>query len=68
MDITKCKGNKCPIKYKCYRYTAKTSEYQSYFAETPFEINDGVFSCVMFWGKQAEGISNQLKDIVNGKL
>ena len=64
MDITKCSGDKCPIKESCHRYTAKAGEYQSYLIETPFEINDGVFSCDMFWGEQAEGILNQLKDIL----
>lgn len=35
-DITKCKGEDCPQKDKCYRFTAPESEMQSYFAESPF--------------------------------
>lgn len=62
-DITMCEGTDCPHKEKCYRYTAKPSEFrQSYFAEPP--IKDG--KCDHYWGEQAEAIWNQLKDIVNG--
>ena len=63
-DITLCGGTNCPHKEKCYRYTAKPSEFrQSYFAEPP--IKDG--KCDYYWGEQSEAIWNQLKDIVNGK-
>jgi hypothetical protein len=58
-DITMCVGTNCPHKEKCYRYTAKPSEYQSYFMEAP--IKDG--KCEMYWGETAELIWNQLKEI-----
>ena len=49
-DITMCKGqvggNICPYKDKCYRYTAKADEYQSYFADLP--LKDG--KCDYYWG------------------
>ena len=61
-DITKCKGEYCLLKEKCYRYTAKDNEYrQSYFMEIP--IKNGI--CDMYWGKQ--NIVSQLEDIVNNK-
>jgi hypothetical protein len=64
-DITLCVGTNCPYKEKCYRYTAKASEYrQSWFMKAP--IKDG--KCDMFWGENAEAIWNQLKDIVKGKV
>jgi hypothetical protein len=59
-DITKCKGQNCPIKDQCYRYTAKDSIWQSYFMESP--INDD--KCDMYWGENAESIFNQLKGIM----
>jgi hypothetical protein len=63
-DITMCPGTNCPQKEKCYRFTAKPSEYmQSYFMEAP--IKDG--KCDMYWGENADRIWNQLKDIVEGK-
>lgn len=30
MDICKCEGRDCPHKEKCYRFTAKASEWQTY--------------------------------------
>ena len=35
-DITMCKGEQCPMKERCYRFTATPSNYQSWFAEVPF--------------------------------
>jgi hypothetical protein len=67
-DITKCYGEGCPVKNKCYRYTAVASEYvQSYFAEAPGKREDGKFTCEMYWGDNAEIVRNQLKDITDGK-
>jgi len=62
-DITKCKGSvgaiNCPVKEKCYRFTAKADEYQSYFVDAP--IKDG--KCEYYWGENADNIFNQLKEI-----
>jgi hypothetical protein len=44
-DITKCKGDGCPLKELCYRYTSVASEYQSYFMTPP--IKDG--ECEHYW-------------------
>jgi hypothetical protein len=30
-DISKCRGNDCPLRNKCYRYLAIPSRWQSYF-------------------------------------
>jgi hypothetical protein len=65
MDITKCVGTDCSHKETCYRYTAPVTDFrQSWFCECPLK-SDG--SCDMYWGKNAERVFNQLKDIVNGK-
>jgi hypothetical protein len=67
-DITMCPGTDCPVKEKCYRFTANASEFiQSYFFEPPFEEKDGVFTCEMYWGENAESIWNKLKDITDDK-
>lgn len=34
-DISMCQDNECPVNKLCYRYTAKASDYQSYFASSP---------------------------------
>lgn len=47
-DITKCSGEKCPLKEKCYRYTAKADEYgQAYFIEVPFDKEKN--ECEHYW-------------------
>lgn len=45
-DITMCDGTGCPRKAQCYRYTARPSQRQSYFAKVPLNV-DG--SCDHFW-------------------
>jgi hypothetical protein len=59
-DISMCVGTNCPHKETCYRFTAKPSDYQSYFIYPP--VKDG--KCEMYWGKNAESVWNQLKEIV----
>lgn len=46
-DITMCAGDGCPVKENCYRYTAKASGRQSYFAMTPYDKG-----CVWFWDNE----------------
>ena len=67
-DITMCSGQDCPIKEKCYRFTApKNMIRQSYFAQSPGKTEDGEFICEMYWGKNSQSIWDKLKDITNGK-
>lgn len=45
-DITMCEGTDCPMKEKCYRFTAPINEYrQSYFVNVP--LKDG--ECEHYW-------------------
>jgi hypothetical protein len=44
-DITKCTGEGCELKETCYRFTAPTEMYQSFFFESP--IKDG--KCEYQW-------------------
>jgi len=56
-DISMCEGNECPLKQRCYRFTAIPNEYrQSYFIEPPY-IDD---ECDYFWD-----IDNNEKQIEN---
>ena len=59
-DITMCLGTECPHKETCYRFTAKPSDYQSYFMKPP--IKEG--KCEYYWGENAQSVWNQLKEIV----
>lgn len=61
--ITKCSGEGCPLKERCYRFTAEESWRKSYFIEVPFR--DG--ECKMYWSVSMLNIFNQLKEITNGR-
>jgi hypothetical protein len=63
-DISMCPGGDCPLKESCHRFTAKPSDYQTYFVDPPY-IDDG---CDMFWGNKSEQIYLNLWDIVNGNI
>ena len=39
-DITKCTGEGCPLKDKCYRFTCRPDYLQSYFVEVPYKDGD----------------------------
>jgi hypothetical protein len=67
-DITKCPGIGCPVKNDCYRFNAESGYRQSWFVKAPGEINEGKFTCDMYWGEQAEGIWNQLVEITKTDL
>lgn len=61
-DITKCKGEGCPLKEECHRYTAKDNLYrQSYFVETPFDFKHN--TCEMMWNDNAEWLFQELQRI-----
>jgi len=59
-DITMCSGIDCPYKDNCYRFTAKPSEYQSYFANPPIKVD----KCDHYWGDNAESIWSSLGEII----
>lgn len=47
-DISKCMGTNCPLKKKCYRFTATPSEYlQSWFMEEPYDTETK--TCDFYW-------------------
>lgn len=66
-DITKCSGEGCPVKEKCYRFTAVPGIVQSMFRKPPFEIKHGKFTCTMYWGESADLLFEQLKSIMSDK-
>jgi len=61
-DITMCNDYSCPLKEKCYRYTATANEYyQMYLTSSPWLYHDEngqkVIKCKYFWDN-----TNQDKD------
>jgi hypothetical protein len=53
-DITMCRGKDCPIKEKCYKFTAPKGVWQSYYTETPGKMEDGKFVCNKYWDNSEE--------------
>ena len=45
-DISKCTGEDCKLKHKCYRFTSESSNYQSWFAAPP---NKEEYHCEYFY-------------------
>ena len=50
-DITCCQGTNCPLKEKCYRFTAPRGRYQSYFTEVPYDLEKQ--ECEHYWPREA---------------
>jgi len=64
-DICMCSGKDCPVKEKCYRFTAKPSEHkQSYFFQPPGGQKDGKFTCEMYWGVTQDHVLRELERIM----
>jgi len=51
-DITKCKGDSCPLREKCWRYISNASYWQSYFTEVPYNFHTGF--CDQYWPLEEE--------------
>lgn len=47
MDISKCENETCPLKERCYRFTATPNEYRQSYAK--FQIDDESGECSGFW-------------------
>lgn len=48
-DISKCVGTDCPLKNRCLRYTAPSSDFnQSYLLSVPFTQNSLTSTCNYF--------------------
>lgn len=47
-DITMCLNSACPVRHKCYRWTAPQSPYQT-VAEFNFKYENRYVSCEYFW-------------------
>lgn len=59
-DICMCEGNGCMQKESCYRYTAKPSEYQSYFVVPPYKCSLG--ECEYYWYRGKEKSTDEKQE------
>ena len=64
-ELVMCKGDGCPFKEKCYRFTTEIEKCKNHFAFVPFNKEQG--RCEMFWGEGNKNMYNYLKDIAEGK-
>ena len=56
-DITKCKGENCPLKETCWRFLAPEERlYQSYFLGIPYSKEKE--KCEYYWEKEKSNVSN----------
>lgn len=55
-----CLDHECPMKLKCYRYTAPVNEYrQSYFTDSPRKGDE----CTDFWDNKGRWLDKQYKHL-----
>lgn len=48
-NTSMCLGTDCPVKDRCYRFTAPKSEkYQDYLKSVPFRRENGKIECDLF--------------------
>ncbi len=48
-DIAMCTNEGCPLKQKCFRYTAKPSEHRQSYSMFEPTIEGGKILCEWFW-------------------
>ena len=59
-DITMCKGDGCPMKETCYRFTAKPSDLrQSYFMNAPIKEDN---TCEYYWPNEKQNGTKKLSE------
>lgn len=53
-DISMCGNNQCPLRYRCYRFTAKPDYYQAYMQFEPSCNGVGEYECEAYIPTQGE--------------
>lgn len=54
-DITMCSNTKCPMRHKCYRFTATPSKWQAYVDFDKYRIDD---NCVYYIESEEQNEKN----------
>lgn len=65
-DITMCLNSACPVKEKCYRFTAPQSHYQT-VANFEFKYDNRVVSCDYFWLNSEDKKDQKYKKVYDGR-
>ena len=65
-DITKCVNGACPVKNKCYRWTAQDSERQA-VELFDFKVVERKVHCEFFWLNSRDKKDNDLTKVFDGR-
>lgn len=65
-DITKCLNDGCPVREKCYRFTAQDSERQA-VAMFDFKVVERKVHCDYFWLNSSDKKDNELTKVFDGR-
>lgn len=70
MDISKCANKECPLRDKCWRFTAPDSPYRQAYADFEFKVNEkGEVKCEYFWDNKDYKDEHRMKNILeSGEL
>lgn len=60
-DISMCLNKNCPLRMKCYRYTAIPDDWQSFCGFAP----DQTGKCDYFWDNAGKRINPLLKEVAD---
>lgn len=52
IDITFCSGDDCPLRYRCYRFTAEVSGRRNFFTKPPYRADEQ--SCTSLMSNQQQ--------------
>lgn len=63
-DISMCLNKNCPLRMKCYRYTAIPDKYWQSFADF---APDQTGKCADFWDNTGKAKNPLLKEIADGE-
>lgn len=65
-DITKCLNDGCPVRNKCYRWTAQGSERQA-VQLFDYKVVDRKVHCEHFWLNSSDKKDNELTKVFDGR-
>jgi hypothetical protein len=64
-DITMCKGDGCPMKETCYRFTANSDELMLFYHRQSFFINAPIKednTCEYYWPNEKQNGTKKLSE------
>lgn len=66
-DITKCVNGACPVRNKCYRFTAPHDEVYQAVELFDFKVVERKVHCEFFWLNSSDKKDNELTKVFDGR-